>query len=91
MKRVIWDERAVQELKAVATYIANDSPRSAKRVTEYLRDRALLLETSPELGRAVGDGTRELVLSRYPYVLVYEIAGDEVHIVALFHHRQNRR
>ena len=90
MKRVIWDERAVQDLSNVATYIANDSPRSAKRVAEYLRDRALLLETSPELGRAVEDGTRELVLSRYPYVLVYEIADDEVHIIALFHHSQKR-
>ena len=89
MKRVVWDERAVQELRIVATYIANDSPGSAERVVQYLRDRALLLGTSPELGRAVGDGTRELVLSRYPYVL--EVAGDEVHIIALFHHRQNRR
>lgn len=90
MKRVLWDARAVEELSAIAGYIAKDSPQSAQRVVRYIRDRAQLLETSPELGRAVDGAFFELVLSRYPYILVYEIAGEEVRILAIFHHRQQR-
>ncbi|MES1200147.1 MAG: type II toxin-antitoxin system RelE/ParE family toxin [Pseudomonadota bacterium] len=91
MKRVQWDRRANEDLKAIAAYIAKESPRSARRVIEYIRNTALLLEASPELGRATDDGTREFVLTRYRYVLVYEIAGDEVCVLAVFHHAQKRR
>ena len=36
-------------------------------------------------------GVREFILTRYPYVLVYEILDEEVRILAVFHHRQQRR
>lgn len=91
MKVVVWHRRATEDLNAIAAHIAKDSPRSAQRVAAYITNAALLLETSPELGRAVDDGTRELVLTRYRYVLVYEIVGDDVRILAVFHHHQQRR
>ncbi|MCR6646215.1 MAG: type II toxin-antitoxin system RelE/ParE family toxin [Terricaulis sp.] len=50
------------------------------------------LETSPSLGKATSKtGVREFVLTRYPYLLAYELAGDEIRILAVFHHRQRRR
>ncbi len=52
MKRLAWDERAINDLIAIADYIAADSPRSAIRVVEYIRAAALSLEASPELGMA---------------------------------------
>jgi plasmid stabilization system protein ParE len=60
-------------------------------VIEYIRTAALSLETSPELGRAVEDGMREFVLTRYRYVLVYEVESDAVRVLAVFHHAQKRR
>jgi len=90
--RVVWDDRALDDLDAIANYIAADSPRAAIRVVEYIRKAALSLETSPELGVASPElGLREFILTRFPYILVYEIVDDEVRILAVFHHRQRRR
>ncbi len=92
MKHLAWDDRALDDLTAIADYIAADSPRSAIRVVEYIRNAALTLETFPELGVACPEpGLREFILTRYPYILAYEIVGEEVRILAVFHHRQQRR
>ena len=92
MKSVAWDDEAIADLNAIADFISKDSKRAAAKVVTYIRDRALLLETSPELGRVTPDGRfRELVLSRFPYILLHTISDDEVRIVAVFHHSQKRR
>lgn len=36
------------------------------------------------------EGKRELILSRYPYVLAYRIENDEGRILAVYHQAQNR-
>jgi plasmid stabilization system protein ParE len=72
-------------------YIGKESPRSGRKVVAYIQSRAALLETSPELLRAIDDGTRELVLTRYRYVLVYEMVGDDIRILSVFHHARKRR
>lgn len=92
MMRLVWDDRALDDLTAIAEYIAADSPRAAHRVVDYVRSAARLLETSPELGMPSPEsGLREFILTRYPYLLVYEMIDNEVRILAVFHHRQMRR
>jgi toxin ParE1/3/4 len=90
--RVVWDDEALDDLDSIGAFIANDNPRAARRVVERIRERSQLLETSPRLGKPIVErpGARELILSRYPYVLVYEIEDDEVHILAVFHQSQDR-
>lgn len=92
MKRLAWDDRALDDLDSIAAYIAANSPRAAAKVVAYIRKAALSLETSPELGRACPEASfREFILARYPYILVYEITDDEVQVFAVFHQAQQRR
>lgn len=92
MKPLAWDDRALSDLDSIANYIASDNPYAAKRVVEYIKRVATLLETSPSLGRVVeAPNLHEFVLTKYPYILVYENTSDEVRILAVFHHRQQRR
>ena len=91
MKPLAWDDRALSDLEAITDYIARDNPHAARRVIEYIKRAATLLETSPRLGRIVEPNLHEFVLTKYPYILVYENAPDEVRILAVFHHRQQRR
>lgn len=88
--KVVWGRRAANDVEAIADFIARDSKRAAKRVVTYIRKSALLLQRSPHLGRATRENKRELILSRYPYILVYEIANEEVRILAVFHQSQDR-
>jgi toxin ParE1/3/4 len=89
--RVIWSRRAAGDVDAITEYIAKDSRRAAKRVAAYIRQSARPLARSPRLGRAIdSDTTRELILVRYPYVLVYQLVDDDVRILAVFHQAQNR-
>jgi toxin ParE1/3/4 len=49
------------------------------------------LKSFPRRGRATDRvDIRELVLTRYPYTIIYEIADAEVRILAVFHQAQNR-
>ncbi|MGE0830352.1 MAG: type II toxin-antitoxin system RelE/ParE family toxin [Hyphomonadaceae bacterium] len=73
MPRLVWDVRALDDLENLADYIAVDSPRAVARVVRYIRSAAAALETFPEMGFVSEEaGAREYILTRYPYVLVYE-------------------
>ncbi len=91
--RVVWDDEALDDLDSIGAFIASDNPQAAMRVVERIRERSLLLEASPRLGKPIAEqpGLRELILSRYPYVLVYEIDDGVVRILAVFHQSQDRR
>jgi toxin ParE1/3/4 len=84
---VRWTEPAVQDLESIARYIKRDNPTAALRVTRALYDRAMSLETFPNLGRAGRiAGTREITMA--PYVIVYRIA-QAVEILHIHHGAQN--
>jgi toxin ParE1/3/4 len=65
--RVRWLDRAVEDLKAVRTYIARDSPSAAAEVAERLRDAVKLLADYPAAGRPGRiPNTRELLSRARP-------------------------
>lgn len=42
----------------------------------------------PLAGVLVTQNIRRVVLRRFPYLLFYQIVGDEFHVVAVSHHRR---
>lgn len=83
--RVVWTPEAEQDRDDVWEYIAADNPAAAARMDELFSDAAVQLEYFPEWGRRGRiDGTRELI-PHESYLLVYEIEGDTVWMLALVH------
>lgn len=87
--RVRWDAKALQRLEAAGDYIAQDSPASAAlvvtRIFEAVDDLALYpLKGRP--GRVTG--TRELVIPRTSYLVVYRVRGQVVEVLAVQHAAQ---
>lgn len=75
-KRLEWSRRSAQDLLDIDAYIAVDNQSAADEVIGHLRERALLLEIDPLLGKQrVASPHRELVLTRYPYTIIYRIRG----------------
>lgn len=83
MARLIWTEPALQDLDAVAEYIALDDPLAASRYVQRVFDCVERLETHPQSGKH----PRELPRSPYREVVVppsrvfYRVEGDAVHIL----------
>jgi toxin ParE1/3/4 len=61
-------------------------PAAADRLVRGIIAEAGTLSTHPEIGRAGRiDGTRELIVSGTPYIVVYRSRNDAVEILAVFH------
>jgi len=76
-------------LLAIENFYADFSQITADRVIAEIRRSALRLETFPAIGRpGQVRGTRELVISSYPFTLVYRIVGSRVRVGRVLHQHQ---
>jgi addiction module RelE/StbE family toxin len=90
---LIFDDEAIVDLENIYTWIAEDSPKTAKKVVDRLFSSAELLISFPYMGHAGRDpGTFEWVVPRLPYIVVYQIdrVRDCVVVTAVLHGAQNR-
>jgi toxin ParE1/3/4 len=91
--KVRYGHRAQAHLFNINTYLSSRNPIAARRVMARIRDTAENLASNPEMGRrgAVA-GTREMVVRKLPYVIVYEIRreDDELVNLAVLHGAQRR-
>lgn len=84
--RVIWSERALSDLGAIAQYIARDNPAAAADVKQRVMAEIGNLSGMPHMGRPGRvHGTRELVVTRLPYIVAYRVLDDRVEIIAVIH------
>ena len=87
--RLTFTLASVQDLKELRSYIAQDNPGAAARMAEAIIAAADRLIENPRLGRPDAvSGTFESVIR--PYVLVYEIHGDHIVVLRVWHGRQRR-
>ncbi len=86
MTAVFWLREALADLRGIHGYIARDNPAAARRVVKTIRDDVKVLEQHPMFGRSGRiEGTRELVIGRYPYVVAYRVRDASVHVLAVVH------
>lgn len=85
--RVRWTPPARDHLAEIHGYIAKENPPAARRVISQIRQDVILLKDNPGIGRRGRvDGTRELIVSHYPYIVVYRLVEpDEIQIAAVIH------
>ena len=63
-KRLKWSRRSAQDLLNIEGYIARDNLAAADAVVAHIKQRAILLESEPLLGkRRLTTSHRELVLT----------------------------
>lgn len=87
--RVEWTAAAEESLLAIARYIAVETPRAALAVYEEIRRQVANLAEHPEIGRPGRvRGTRELVITRTPFIAAYRVKQEAVTVLAVLHGRQ---
>lgn len=91
MAEVIWTEPALQQLDAIAEYIALDNPAAASRLVEEIFDKTDRLKDFPQSGRIPPELPnsvyREVVVS--PCRIFYR--EDETRVLVLYVMREERQ
>lgn len=89
--RIVWLPRARANRAQAIDYIAKENPRAAFDQLGEIEQQSDMLAEYPEIGR-VGRrrGTRELVINRTPFILVYRVRpkAKRIEILRLLHGAQ---
>ena len=84
--KIVWSEPARQDLRDIFTYIAEDNPNAARTLLNEIKERAVLLQDNPLLGRLGRiEDTRELVLTGTSFILPYRVKDLQIQILAVLH------
>lgn len=88
--RVRWTTPATDDLYNIVRHIQQDNPNTAADVAKTIYDGCDGLEKFPYRGRKGRiAGTRELVFSRLPYIVVYRIQDPIVELIRIYHGAQD--
>jgi toxin ParE1/3/4 len=86
---LVWLKRALNDRDAQLDYIAQDNPLAAVAQGDRVEDQVDQLLQHPNMGRpGRKQGTRELVISRTPFIVVYRIKGKRIQLLRLLHGSQ---
>ena len=87
---VLWLKGAVTDLDEIVAYLAERNPAAAARTAAALHDAASLLGDHPRMGRKGRiPGTRELIVSRLPFVIAYRIRLGRIEVLRVIHGRRH--
>ena len=85
--RIRFSKSAVNDLNSIREYIYDNNKEAAKEVVSYIIEKIeTVLAVNPAAGRAGRVlRTRELVISKYPYIVPYKVRDDVVYILRVLH------
>jgi toxin ParE1/3/4 len=83
---VVYAPRALRDLESIAAYLVERNPAGAINVLGAIKSSIDTLSFFPQIGRLVDNaGHRRVPVLRYPYLVFYRIAGDELLILHIRH------
>jgi toxin ParE1/3/4 len=84
-----WTEEAADDLERIADYLLSHAPGRAPELIRAVFDAPSTLLTFPNRGHpGKREGTREIVLTPLPYIVVYKVLGDVIFVVRILHSAQ---
>jgi toxin ParE1/3/4 len=91
---VEWAGPALDDIEAIADYIAHESAQRALQVIESLEERARSLRVFPTRGRIVPELRRQgerafQEIHAWPWRLIYRIDGHRVMVMAVLDGRRD--
>jgi toxin ParE1/3/4 len=89
--RVRWTQAAADDLESISDYMRQHHPSLAQSTIRDIHETILSLSSNSRRGR-VGreEGTRELVLTRQPYIIVYRVKDSVAQVLHIYHGAQSR-
>ncbi len=90
MRQVVISNSAKAEIAWQIAYIREHNPGAAQRQRERISSAVARLSEMPGLGGRPGrvEGTRELIVSGTPFILIFEESDTRIDILHVLHGRQ---
>lgn len=89
--KLVWSPFALSDRDEIFSHIEAESPQAAVTVDKQIAAAARRLIEFPESGRPRRvAGTRELVVSRTPFIVAYLVSADVIRILRVLHGAQLR-
>jgi toxin ParE1/3/4 len=88
--RLLYTQRALNDLAEIFGYIAEDDPEAASRFGASLLDHVDLLARFPRIGSVVGKRSRVRKLLHSP-MLVYYRVDEDMRLIEILHFRHGAR
>ena len=87
--QIVWLSRARIAREKAIEWIAEENLTAALNQLDEIERQVDLLVAHPKLGR-IGrvKGTRELVISRTPFIVLYRVIGNEIQVLNFLHTSQ---
>lgn len=87
--QIHWTLAALHDLDTSLAYIAQEDSTAAQNVAASLKNAAASLAHFPHRGR-IGfvEGTREFLVPKLHYFLVYHVQNERIEILRLLHFSQ---
>lgn len=83
---VQWLSIALEDLHEIVVYLAKEDRELAQEIAQHIWDTGQSLKLMPSRGRPGRvAGTRELVLTAYPYFIAYRVRQGKVQILRVRH------
>jgi toxin ParE1/3/4 len=87
--RIQYTSAAQEDLGHLLDYILEKNPANARLVLDRIECHIKLLATQPEMGRPGRvPETRELVIPKTPFIVPYQVRGDSLVILRVYHAAQ---
>ena len=77
---------AQNDLKSIQKYICEDNFEAAQSVVKHIIESIEVLKDAPSIGRAGRViRTKELVITKYPYIVPYQVKQNIVYTLRILH------
>lgn len=84
--QVKWLRRALPNLEQARNYVFQDNPTAAQELIIKIQNAANQLQNYPFMGKnGRVEGTKELIISNSPYILIYRIKEETVEVLRILH------
>ena len=85
--KVKFTSSALKDLKSIQEYIYENNREAVQKVVSQIIEKIeTVITPNPAAGRAGRiPRTRELVISKYPYVVPYQVREDVIYILRVLH------
>jgi len=84
--KILFSILAKEDLYSIKKYICNNNIEASKIVIKHIISSIEKLKENPAMGRAGRVlRTRELVITKFPYIVPYQVRDNNIYILRVLH------